>query len=139
MPGPQLCRARRHVLTAFCVFGLMTSCQSGPGRILHDLPESAAPPPTTPLTLFGYVWRDSTDTPLEGAQVFAPGPMQGALVDATGRYAFTVPEAGQYRVVAQLIGFRSDTFSVSVDSIPVRIDFALRELPFVLHEDWRGP
>lgn len=121
---------------AVCICGLITSCQPGPGRILHDPPDSATPPPTTPLTIFGYVRSDSADAPLEGAQVFAPGPMEGSLTDSTGRYAFTVPEPGHYRVVAQLIGFRSDTFSAHVDSVPVRIDFALPMVAVVLHENW---
>ncbi len=57
---------------------------------------------------------DSQNQPLVGAQVWLDGYQVGATTDAEGRYYFEVPVSGEFRVIYQFMGFKSETLNVLV-------------------------
>jgi Ca-activated chloride channel family protein len=98
------------------------------------LPSLAATGPMADdLRVTGKVVHDGTGASLPGAQVHLAGTGWGALTNADGRYAITVPRGrlpDRIQVVAQLIGYHGEQSTVGLprdlatDSVVV--DFRLR-------------
>lgn len=77
------------------------------------------------FTLSGYVQDAANREPLAGAKVFVIERSAGTFTNPYGYYALQLP-AGTYRVVAQFVGYRSETLSVNLRA-SVRHDFRLQE------------
>ncbi len=72
-------------------------------------------------------------TPLAGAQVWLEGYPIGTTTDTAGRYYIEVPMHGEFRVVYQFIGFKSETLKVFVGHGElVNKDVRLKETPIPL-------
>ncbi|MEO0021730.1 MAG: TonB-dependent receptor [candidate division WOR-3 bacterium] len=57
---------------------------------------------------------DEQDQPLAGAQVWLSGHPSGTATDTTGNYFLEVPMHGEFQVVYQFMGFKSETLRVFV-------------------------
>ncbi|MCX7763298.1 MAG: TonB-dependent receptor [Bacteroidia bacterium] len=77
------------------------------------------------LTLSGYVRDAASREPLAGAKVLVPERNVGVVTNPYGYYALRLP-AGRYTIVAQFIGYKSETLAVSLKA-DLRHDFALQE------------
>ncbi len=58
---------------------------------------------------------DSERKPLIGAQIWLEGHSIGTATDTFGRYYIEVPSHGEFRVVYQFIGYKSETLTVFVN------------------------
>jgi TonB family protein len=80
----------------------------------------------------GTIIANVTGRPLAGVQVHIPGTGLGQLTNTDGRYLMLDVPAGEYEIVAELIGYgiRSELVAVPVDDY-VRVDFdlGLRAIP----------
>jgi len=84
------------------------------------------------FTLSGYV-RDATSREaLSGAKVLILERQAGAIANAYGYYAIKLP-AGRYTVIAQFVGYKSETLRVELRR-DVRHDFSLSEEGIALGE-----
>jgi len=73
---------------------------------------------------------DTQNRPLAGAQVWLEGFPVGTATDASGHYLIEVPMHGEFRVVYQFIGFKSETLAITVGhGEMVTRDVKLREIP----------
>ncbi|MEN2991995.1 MAG: TonB-dependent receptor [Bacteroidia bacterium] len=79
----------------------------------------------TTYTLSGYVRDAKTQEALSGARVLVLERQSGTLTNPYGYYALRLP-AGRYRIVAQFVGYRSDTLQIELRS-NVKKDFLLLE------------
>lgn len=77
------------------------------------------------FTLSGYVQDAANREPLAGAKVFVIERSTGTFTNPYGYYALQLP-AGTYQVVAQFVGYRSETLSVNLRA-SMRHDFRLQE------------
>lgn len=77
------------------------------------------------FTISGYVRDGSTREPLAGARILVIERNTGVVTNPYGYYALRLP-AGRYTLVAQFIGYRSETLAVTIKS-DYKHDFALRE------------
>ncbi|MCS7162406.1 MAG: TonB-dependent receptor [Bacteroidia bacterium] len=79
----------------------------------------------TTYTLSGYVRDAQTQEALSGARVLVLERQSGTLTNPYGYYALRLP-AGRYRIVAQFVGYRSDTLQIELRS-NTKKDFLLLE------------
>ncbi len=67
---------------------------------------------------------DSNSEPLEGANVVVEGTDLGGMTNSDGTFSIDV-DAGQYKVTASFIGYKSFTQLVDVKDVAVSVDFLL--------------
>ncbi|MCS7188290.1 MAG: TonB-dependent receptor [Bacteroidia bacterium] len=77
------------------------------------------------FTLSGYVQDAKNREPLVGAKVIISERGTGVFTNSYGYYALRLP-GGEYKVVAQFLGYRSETLTVSLRK-DFRHDFLLKE------------
>jgi TonB-linked SusC/RagA family outer membrane protein len=79
-------------------------------------------------TVSGRVIVESSTQPLDGAQVYLVGTTLGTRTSANGRYTIANVPAAQYRVRAQMIGYRPIEHAVTVAAgQTVTQDFAMKQ------------
>jgi len=65
-------------------------------------------------TVTGQVTDGASGRPLESAQVYIEGTALGTLTNSTGRYLFVNAPVGEHTVIAELVGYRSGSETVTV-------------------------
>ncbi|MDE2804059.1 MAG: SusC/RagA family TonB-linked outer membrane protein [Gemmatimonadota bacterium] len=65
-------------------------------------------------TVTGQVTDAASGRPLESAQVYIEGTALGTLTNSTGRYLFVNAPPGEHTVIAELVGYRSGSETVTV-------------------------
>ncbi|MDE2981010.1 MAG: SusC/RagA family TonB-linked outer membrane protein [Gemmatimonadota bacterium] len=65
-------------------------------------------------TVTGQVTDAASGRPLESAQVYIEGTALGTLTNSTGRYLFVNAPPGTHTVIAELVGYRSGSETVTV-------------------------
>ena len=86
-------------------------------------------------TLVGTVRDAATQRPLEAVQVYIGGTGIGALTNAAGRYLLLNVPAGEHTIVAEIVGYRSGSATVTVGAgQSVVQDFALEQTAITLDE-----
>ena len=97
-----------------------------------------APAPVTAQatgTLVGTVRDAATQRPLEAVQVYIGGTGIGALTNAAGRFLLLNVPAGEHPLVAELVGYRSGTQTVTVGAgESVVADFAMEQTAITLDQ-----
>lgn len=84
-------------------------------------------------TIAGTVTAARDNAPLGDATLFVLGQRRGAMTDAEGRFRIVGVAPGAVRVVAQRVGFASDTVDATVtESGVVTTDFKLKEAAVVV-------
>ncbi|MEW5918535.1 MAG: TonB-dependent receptor, partial [Gemmatimonadota bacterium] len=79
-------------------------------------------------TISGRVTAEGTGQPIEGAQVFIVGSTLGTRTAANGRYTIANVPAAQYRVRAQMIGYRPTELPANVTAGgTVTLDYVMRQ------------
>lgn len=77
-------------------------------------------------TVTGQVTDAASGRPLESAQVYIEGTALGTLTNSTGRYLFVNAPAGSHTVIAELVGYRSGSETVTVTAGQTStVDFGL--------------
>lgn len=95
----------------------------------------AAPAAAQTGTISGTVTNAATLRPLPGVQVHIPNTSLGTLTDVSGRFTIANVPAGEVTVVADLIGYASETQTVTVTSgATATIDFTISERAIALGE-----
>ncbi|MCS7296666.1 MAG: TonB-dependent receptor [Bacteroidia bacterium] len=79
----------------------------------------------TLFSVSGYVKDAVNREPLSGAKVYVIERNTGVITNPYGYYALRVPP-GRYRIVAQFMGYRSETLTVAVKG-DLKQDFLLQE------------
>lgn len=86
-------------------------------------------------TLVGTVRDAATQRPLEAVQVYIGGTGIGALTNAAGRYLLLNVPAGEHTIVAEIVGYRSGSATVTVGAgQSVVQDFGLQQTAITLDE-----
>jgi TonB-linked SusC/RagA family outer membrane protein len=86
-------------------------------------------------TLVGTVRDASSQRPLEAVQVYIGGTGIGALTNAAGRFLLLNVPAGEHTLVAELVGYRAGSNTVTVGAgQSVVADFALDQTAISLGE-----
>lgn len=84
-------------------------------------------------TVAGTVTAARDNAPLGDVTLFVLGQRRGAMTDGEGRFQILGVSAGSLRVVAQRVGFASDTVDVAVtEAGNVTADFKLKEAAVVV-------
>ncbi len=65
-------------------------------------------------TVTGQVTDAGSGRPLESAQVYIEGTALGTLTNSAGRYLFVNAPAGEHTVIAELVGYRAGSQTVTV-------------------------
>jgi TonB-linked SusC/RagA family outer membrane protein len=79
-------------------------------------------------TIRGTVTQQGTMRPIQGVQVSMEGTGRGSITDATGAYRITSVPPGSHSVRAQIIGFGSQTRSITVQAgQTLEVNFELQE------------
>lgn len=98
----------------------------------------SASPNADPVTFTGRVTADSSQRPLPGAQVSVTGLNAGAVTGPDGRYSFRVARSRlrgtRVTLRARLIGFETQTRTVTVSGDTARVNFELRAAPVSMDE-----
>lgn len=77
-------------------------------------------------TVTGQVTDAASGRPLESAQVYIEGTALGTLTNSSGRYLFVNAPAGEHTVIAELVGYRSASETVTVTAGQTStVDFGL--------------
>ncbi len=77
-------------------------------------------------TITGQVTDAASGRPLESAQVYIEGTALGTLTNSSGRYLFVNAPAGEHTVIAELVGFRAGSQTVTVTAgQTATVDFGL--------------
>ncbi|MDE2784140.1 MAG: SusC/RagA family TonB-linked outer membrane protein [Gemmatimonadota bacterium] len=77
-------------------------------------------------TITGQVTDAASGRPLESAQVYIEGTSFGTLTNSSGNYLFVNAPVGEHTVIAELVGFRAGSQTVTVAAgETVRADFGL--------------
>ena len=77
-------------------------------------------------TVTGQVTDAASGRPLESAQVYIEGTALGTLTNSAGRYLFVNAPAGSHTVIAELVGYRSGSETVTVTAGQTStVDFGL--------------
>jgi vitamin B12 transporter len=71
--------------------------------------------------------KDQKGRILAGANIVVKGSYDGTVSDSTGSFAFKTYEKGKQFIVASSIGNKTVEQEVNIDSVPVHIDFILKE------------
>ncbi|MDH3270376.1 MAG: SusC/RagA family TonB-linked outer membrane protein [Gemmatimonadota bacterium] len=86
-------------------------------------------------TLVGTVRDAATQRPLEAVQVYIGGTGIGALTNAAGRFLLLNVPAGEHTLVAELVGYRSGSQTVTVAAgQSVVADFGLQQTAITLDQ-----
>ena len=86
-------------------------------------------------TLVGTVRDAASRRPLEAVQVYIEGTGIGALTNAAGRYLLLNVPAGEHTIVAEIVGYRSGSATVTVGAgQSVVQDFGLDQTAITLDE-----
>ncbi|NNF14628.1 MAG: SusC/RagA family TonB-linked outer membrane protein [Gemmatimonadetes bacterium] len=86
-------------------------------------------------TLVGTVRDAASQRPLEAVQVYIGGTGIGALTNAAGRFLLLNVPAGEHTLVAEIVGYRSGSQTVTVAAgQSVVADFALQQTAITLDE-----
>lgn len=86
-------------------------------------------------TLVGTVRDAASQRPLEAVQVYIGGTGIGALTNAAGRFLLLNVPAGEHPLVAEIVGYRSGSQTVTVAAgQSVVADFALEQTAITLNE-----
>ena len=86
-------------------------------------------------TLVGTVRDAASQRPLEAVQVYIGGTGIGALTNAAGRFLLLNVPAGEHTLVAEIVGYRSGSQTVTVAAgQSVVADFALEQTAITLDE-----
>lgn len=86
-------------------------------------------------TLVGTVRDAASQRPLEAVQVYIGGTGIGALTNAAGRFLLLNVPAGEHTLVAEIVGYRSGSQTVTVAAgQSVVSDFALQQTAITLDE-----
>ena len=86
-------------------------------------------------TLVGTVRDAASQRPLEAVQVYIEGTGIGALTNAAGRYLLLNVPAGEHTIVAEIVGYRSGSATVTVGAgQSVVQDFGLDQTAITLDE-----
>jgi outer membrane receptor protein involved in Fe transport len=84
-------------------------------------------------TIEGTVRTARDSSAVDEVTVFILGARRGAMTDADGRYRILAAPAGRHLVVAQRVGFASDTIEVTMNAATsTTVDFSLREAASVI-------
>ena len=65
-------------------------------------------------TITGQVADAASGRPLESAQVYIEGTSFGTLTNSSGNYLFVNAPVGEHTVIAELVGFRAGSQTVTV-------------------------
>ena len=77
-------------------------------------------------TVTGQVTDAASGRPLESAQVYIEGTALGTLTNSSGNYLFVNAPPGEHTVIAELVGYRAGSQTVTVAAgETVRADFGL--------------
>ncbi len=77
-------------------------------------------------TVTGQVTDAASGRPLESAQVYIEGTALGTLTNSAGRYLFVNAPAGEHTVIAELVGYRAGSQTVTVSAGETStVDFGL--------------
>lgn len=71
--------------------------------------------------------KDQKGRILAGANIVVKGSYDGTVSDSTGSFSFKTYEKGKQFIVASSIGNKTVEQEVNIDSVPVYIDFILKE------------
>ncbi len=71
--------------------------------------------------------KDQKGRILAGANIVVKGSYDGTVSDSTGSFSFKTYEKGKQFIVASSIGNKTVEQEVTIDSLPVQIDFILKE------------
>lgn len=72
---------------------------------------------------------DEKNLPLPGVNIYIKGSYDGATSDADGSFEFETEEEGSQTLIYQLMGFKSQEFTITCDSNPIAFkDVALWEM-----------
>ena len=71
--------------------------------------------------------KDQKGRILAGANIVVKGSYDGTVSDSTGSFSFKTYEKGKQFIVASSIGNKTVEQEVNIDSVPVHIDFILKE------------
>ncbi len=71
--------------------------------------------------------KDQKGRILAGANIVVKGSYDGGVSDSTGSFSFKTYEKGKQFIVASNIGNKTVEQEVNIDSLPVQIDFILKE------------
>ncbi|MDZ4070955.1 MAG: TonB-dependent receptor [Sediminibacterium sp.] len=71
--------------------------------------------------------KDQKGRILAGANIVVKGSYDGTVSDSTGSFSFKTYEKGKQFIVASSIGNKTVEQEVNIDSLPIRIDFLLKE------------
>lgn len=86
-------------------------------------------------TLVGTVRDAASQRPLEAVQVYIGGTGIGALTNAAGRFLLLNVPAGEHALVAEIVGYRSGSQTVTVGAgQSVVADFGLEQTAITLNE-----
>ena len=83
-------------------------------------------------TITGTV-TDDKGAPLPFASVSVKGSSKGAIANGQGRYSLTL-DAGNYTLVCQHIGYKSEEKAIQVDDEKQLIDFTLKLQELTMEE-----
>jgi hypothetical protein len=90
-----------------------------------------------PFFLFAYtikgVVKDSKGNPLPFSSVLLKGSTRGITANSQGRYSLQV-EAGDYVLICQHIGYKTEEKNVTVNQPETEVDFELQEQQYDLKE-----
>ena len=77
-------------------------------------------------TVTGQVTDAASGRPLESAQVYIEGTALGTLTNSSGNYLFVNAPPGEHTVIAELVGYRAGSSTVTVAAgETARVDFGL--------------
>ena len=77
-------------------------------------------------TVSGLVTEAGSGRPLASAQVYIEGTALGLLTNSSGRYLFVTAPVGEHTVIAELVGYRAGSQTVTVTAgQAVTVDFGL--------------
>ena len=65
-------------------------------------------------TVSGLVTEAGSGRPLASAQVYIEGTALGLLTNSSGRYLFVTAPVGEHTVIAELVGYRAGSQTVTV-------------------------
>ncbi len=86
-------------------------------------------------TVVGVVRDAATQRPLEAVQVYIAGTGIGALTNAAGRFLLLNVPAGEHTLVAELVGYRSGSQTVTVTAgQSTAVDFSLEQTAITLDQ-----
>lgn len=71
--------------------------------------------------------KDQKGRILAGANIVVKGSYDGGVSDSTGSFSFKTYEKGKQFIVASSIGNKTVEQEVNIDSLPIQIDFILKE------------